>query len=86
MLQAATGSNTHVLLMDDYQDNEPVNINCLKANTTLEQAVIPGFRNRSGRKRVNFVEKCDIEAILRFFTEKKKQSQVFVFPYHIKET
>ena len=72
--------------MDDYQDGESITINDLASDTDLNSALIDGFDNRTGRSRVDFLEKCDIEKILRFFEKSKKSSQVFVFPYHLKET
>ena len=72
--------------MDDYQDGESITINDLASDADLNSALIEGFDNRIGRSRVNFLEKCDVDKILRFFDKSKKSAQVFVFPYHLKET
>ena len=72
MIQVAKGSNTHVLLMDDYQDGESITLSNLAGDHNFNNAVDLTKNDRQSRLRVNFVEKCDIDPFLRFFIQQKK--------------
>ena len=36
--------------------------------------------------RVIYVEKCNIESFFRYFKKLSQTHQVFIFPYHLKES
>ena len=59
MIEVARGSNTHVILMDDYQDSESIKIEDLDHD--LNKATLEHLDSRKGRGRVTFIEKCDID-------------------------
>lgn len=81
LIQVANGENTHVLLMDDYQDDQSITLSDLPLDVNFDRATDINYKDRKGQQRVHFVERCNIDHFLRFFVEAKKQSQVFVFPY-----
>ena len=43
-------------------------------------------REKDGLRRTLFVEKCDVNSFLRYFSHLKQSSQIFIFPHHLKES
>ena len=52
--------------------------------STIEQKL--EHKQIEGLNKLFFSQKCNIESLLRYFSKLKETSQIFIFPYHLKES
>ena len=84
---ASQGPNTHVIQMDDYQNDLPrikqENLDFFKDANTPK--LILKARNKA-RERLTFAYQCHTQKLFVKMMNRQEQLPIFVFPYHIIQT